>query len=700
MLVCAASSGVTHTPPHSSLSFCSSNAKSHRIFSNSVSLPITHNDNPTSDSDDALRLTVPSAAAVASAIRKASTSPVQFTQTLQTDRQTGLVLPSTDFHRLCLHQLHLFRRIVPEALLSVYVRPAGSYVMDRLELRRVALYPGDAESEGIVILVGHFSIPAGLRTAEATLSNLQVNVVPECKAVVLPMVKHPFVVGFLVAELPLVEEEQCQKAQSEGPDIHTSVEEAYSLPPFLDLDKKSREIQTLRVKDEKVGMRNFTSEQRSNAVNISQSLAMAYVMDQVYKLPPLFSFEQKKKIHSLTHYSSNMKWLKVLQSPNSVGFPGNLHFITVATCMCALIVVALKFTIILSISRLSYCYVVACNACLLSLFLYDIVVWVHDFYNNSFNFLSGPKFLMVMLLLQKAMLLQQSTWQNNVRMGNLVEQIRGPLSSIQTLSKILSAQTKRTQISYDIVEDLLVQGNRLRDVLQQLQDAVYLTKNNIVRYNEEAIKKMNGSTHILAESARSQLLDNSPGDDVSSNKMKNSRRSCNVSEVLTELVDSVRPLAQGQKRLVELSELSSPLLAAVEEPALRQAFSNLIEGALLRTHVGGKVEIVSTAAPAGGTLVLIDDDGPDMHYMTQMHSLTPYGQELLSDGMIEDNMTWNFVAGMTVAREILESYGCVVRIVSPRIKDAPLGAGGTRLELWLPSTAKSDLSSHTQEGIA
>jgi len=100
-----------------------------------------------------------------------------------------------------------------------------------------------------------------------------------------------------------------------------------------------------------------------------------------------------------------------------------------------------------------------------------------------------------------------------------------------------------------------------------------------------------------------------------------SGRSCNVSEVLTDLVDSVRPLAQSQKRLVELSELSSPLVAAVEEPALRQAFSNLIEGALLRTHVGGKIEIVSTEAPAGGTLVLIDDDGPDMHYMViSVHS--------------------------------------------------------------------------------
>jgi len=100
-----------------------------------------------------------------------------------------------------------------------------------------------------------------------------------------------------------------------------------------------------------------------------------------------------------------------------------------------------------------------------------------------------------------------------------------------------------------------------------------------------------------------------------------SGRPCNVSEVLADLVDTIKPLAQNQKRVIEHSLLSSPLLAAVEEPALRQAFSNLIEGALLRTHVGGKVTIVSTSAPAGGTLVLIDDDGPDMHYMvTSVHS--------------------------------------------------------------------------------
>lgn len=83
---------------------------------------------------------------------------------------------------------------------------------------------------------------------------------------------------------------------------------------------------------------------------------------------------------------------------------------------------------------------------------------------------------------------------------------------------------------------------------------------------------------------------------------------------------------------------------------------------------------------------------------TQMHSLAPFGADLFSEGMIEDNMTWNFVAGLTVAREILESYGCVVRVISPRRTDAAVGAGGTHVELWLPSSmAGSDSDDPRQE---
>ncbi|XP_028114613.1 chloroplast sensor kinase, chloroplastic isoform X1 [Camellia sinensis] len=534
---------------------------------------------------------VSSASAVASVIRKASTSPVEFVQRIDKDgKKKGLTLPSPDFQILSLEQLDLFRRIVhPDALLSVFVRPAGSYVMDQLELRRVTVYPR-VNAADIVILISNFSVPTGLRVAEATISNQQAEFIPECRAVVFPMVKHPFVVGFLVAELPKMEFER------EEHDIkHCPLpEESYALPPYMDM--KSWEVQSF--KDNQLEIYRFTAEQRLNAINISRSLAMAYVMDQ------------------------------------------------------------------------------------------------------------------------KAILLQQSSWQNNIRMNSLVEQIRGPLSSIRTLSQMLSLHMKRSEVSYDIVEDILVQGDCIRDTLQQLQDAVYVTKANIIRYNEETLKKMHHSSYVHPEPVPSQLSTNistdtdGPFSFTSTSKdleipmpplalaplqQEGIRRPCNVSGVLEDLVGAVKPLAHKQQRMVELRGLSHSLQVAVEEPALRQALSNLIEGALLRTHVGGKVEIVSIGAPAGGVLVIIDDDGLDMHYMfislqTQMHSLTPFGADLLSEDMVEDNMTWNFVAGLTVAREILESYGCVVRVISPRRTDASLGVGGTRVELWLPSSSDaSDL---------
>jgi hypothetical protein len=57
------------------------------------------------------------------------------------------------------------------------VRPAGSYIMDQLELRRVAFFPGIdvANSTDCVILVCNFSVVAGLRGAEAALSKQEVS---------------------------------------------------------------------------------------------------------------------------------------------------------------------------------------------------------------------------------------------------------------------------------------------------------------------------------------------------------------------------------------------------------------------------------------------------------------------------------------------------------------------------------------------
>lgn len=90
---------------------------------------------------------------------------------------------------------------------------------------------------------------------------------------VFPMVKHPFVVGFLVAELPTTSFDKGLHV----PEAWSGKRELYSLPHGV--EPKSFALQTSE--DNLMGMFKFSAEQRLNALHISRSIAMAYVMDQV-----------------------------------------------------------------------------------------------------------------------------------------------------------------------------------------------------------------------------------------------------------------------------------------------------------------------------------------------------------------------------------------------------------------------------------
>ena len=84
-----------------------------------------------------------------------------------------------------------------------------------------------------------------------------------------------------------------------------------------------------------------------------------------------------------------------------------------------------------------------------------------------------------------------------------------------------------------------------------------------------------------------------------------------------DLVRAAATLAHKQKQFLKFSDDSNPLEVAVEESALRQALSNLFEGALLRTNIDDEVEVIASWALDGGMLIIIDDDDPDMHYMVR-----------------------------------------------------------------------------------
>lgn len=61
--------------------------------------------------------------------------------------------------------------------------------MDQLELRRITSYPG-VHAADIVVLVGNFSMPAGLRVAEAAISSQQAWISISCCGIFFPSINE------------------------------------------------------------------------------------------------------------------------------------------------------------------------------------------------------------------------------------------------------------------------------------------------------------------------------------------------------------------------------------------------------------------------------------------------------------------------------------------------------------------------------
>ncbi|KAG6552121.1 hypothetical protein Mapa_006430 [Marchantia paleacea] len=330
---------------------------------------------------------------------------------------------------------------------------------------------------------------------------------------------------------------------------------------------------------------------------------------------------------------------------------------------------------------------------------------------------------------QRAVLLQQSSWQKGVRIDHLLEQVRGPLMAVRTLGKMLLPHLKRGEISRDVVEDILVQGDRMSDVVQQIQKVLYLTNSgaDFIQYDDIFLKDLKEqrvmtSGDVGVEDTRPSLrtstsLERDGALQDINNSQRPSRtpalpsvlrdeespmpplalaappqdemRQCNVSEVLYQLVRAGSSLAQQKSQTLQLNSTTLPLIAAIEELALRQALSNLLEYSIQHTPAGGWIRADAARAPGGGVLVVIEDNGPDMGLVVQERVLGPLGSAVMGFSKGNTNNERSFEAGLKLiaAREALKQSGAVLNIRSPYLIDAPIGAGGTHVEIWLPARA-------------
>ncbi|KAG0584178.1 hypothetical protein KC19_3G190900 [Ceratodon purpureus] len=301
---------------------------------------------------------------------------------------------------------------------------------------------------------------------------------------------------------------------------------------------------------------------------------------------------------------------------------------------------------------------------------------------------------------QRALLLQKSNIQKSDQIEGLLEQAQGPLQAIRTLSQLMLPQFKRGEIPRDFIEDILVQGARMKDVLQQLENVTQSGPNLIQSTqdweegNSEELPEPNlaNERRRLHTGGRGNKNDNirrqgslpaaySEGRDLEAPMPPltlapvpdyDMTRPCDVAKVLKQLGQAANGLANQRGQNLQITSCS-PLHAAVNSAGLHRACSHLLEIALQHTPKGGYVRANAMRAPCGGVLIIIEDNGSNT---TDCGSVPTWrGTDL--HGVLGEDI--QFVQNI-VERQL----GGVLRVLSPRVQNGLPDGGGTYIEIWLP----------------
>ncbi|GBG91436.1 hypothetical protein CBR_g52391 [Chara braunii] len=184
-------------------------------------------------------------------------------------------------------------------------------------------------------------------------------------------------------------------------------------------------------------------------------------------------------------------------------------------------------------------------------------------------------------------------------------------------------------------------------------------------------------------------------------------RSSDVSSILSEVVRASEEVARQKAVSVHYRHLPHDginLMAAVEPSPLRQALCNLIDNGLQSAPSGGGwITVEARAAPAGGVLVVVTDNGPGLPLITQAYtvgrlsghskSMSTSGFAAASTDKLRTHLTTDEgttrplpAIGLAIAKDLVEGMGGVLRVDSPFLQGtAPAEMNGTKVELWLPA---------------
>jgi PAS domain S-box-containing protein len=259
-----------------------------------------------------------------------------------------------------------------------------------------------------------------------------------------------------------------------------------------------------------------------------------------------------------------------------------------------------------------------------------------------------------------------------------VSPIRLPNGTIVGASKIARDITEQKELRRAADEAsrakdqfLAMLSHELRTPLNAVLGYVDMLRNNVVpeQQRAKAIEIVARNAELLTRLVN-DVLDTSR---IVSGKLRIELRDCDLSEIVREVVESIRETAAAKR--IELTS-NVPLRQHVhgDQDRLRQTLWNLLANAVKFTPAGGRVDV--SLEPAGSDVrIRVQDSGIGL-----AADSIPYVFHRFWQGQSSDHRgTGGLGLGLALARHIVELHGGSIRAESPG-----LGKGST-FEIRLPA---------------
>jgi signal transduction histidine kinase len=269
---------------------------------------------------------------------------------------------------------------------------------------------------------------------------------------------------------------------------------------------------------------------------------------------------------------------------------------------------------------------------------------------------------------QRSEELQHSIVNEQNKTDDLLHQLRNPLTALRTFGKLLIKRLLPEDNNRNVVQNMLQQGDRIQDLLQQFQnnphtdeaETTHLTLNTAPIYLGERIE--NSNFLLPANSFTTETIE--------------------LQELLYPLIAAIEAIAQ--EKGIDFTVKIPNGLPAIQgnTRALREVFGNLLDNAIKYTPVGGSVEIEAGLSREKNNLhyqgIAIRDTGCGIPPQDLQHLFERNYRGVQAQSNIEGTGL-----GLSLAKDSIVKMQGEIEIISPNPLSNKSNSMGTIFTVWL-----------------